>query len=230
DSSLKTGAAWALGRSGDRSIIPLLEKELKTGLYAGKASAAEALIRIRGLKKDSEEYKQLYAYQLIEKRKWRKVIRLGNSAIPALKAAVVADDEGIRDGAIRTLGKMKDKEALSALDEALKHQNPFVRWEALNALEKKGESAILLFKKALNDRDHNVRAKAAETLIKLQNLDRSSDEYRRLYAYQLIAEGKWEEVIGLGKAALPALEAAENKGNEYNIHANAIEVLEKILK
>ena len=145
------------------AAIPALEEKLID--EHSRKEAAEALIKLKGLKEGSPKYKELYAYLLIDEGKWEEVIKLGKYASFALVTALYDENQGIRAKAAKALGEI-------------------------------GDIFAILTK-----------------------------EYKRLYAYQLIEEGKWEEVIKLGEAAIPALKITVF---DESIGEKAAEALKKI--
>ncbi len=131
-----------------------------------------------------------------------------------------------RAGAARCLMKYKNPEKDSAEYNRLYVYKLIAasEWDKVVGF---GEIALPALEVILNDRDNHMRGMAAMKLIKIKNLEKDSDEYRRLYAYQLISYEEWEEVIKFGAAAVPALETAL-KDEKPRVSQKAAEVLEKI--
>jgi len=159
------GAAEALGKIGHKEAIPALQEAFAIGIFSEKTKIAQALIRLKAAVKNSDIYKQWCAYYLIGEKKWRKVLKLGKSAIPILEEAL-GEDMRIRYGVIEVLENIEGKEAISALETALKHLDPFTRWKAVGAFEKKGKAAISILKKAIKEeKDPDVK-EAIESALK----------------------------------------------------------------
>lgn len=146
--------------------------------FNGKARIAGALIRFQELEKNSDGYKELYAYQLIIEGRWKKIVKLGKAAMPALKAALRNGSVAAKMGAAEAFARMGDKEAIPTL-KAVYMAGYFC-----------------------------VRAKAAKALIRLQELKADSEENKQVYAFYLIGEGKWRKVVKLGRPAVPILKVA----------------------
>jgi HEAT repeat protein len=126
------------------------------------------------------------------------------SAIPILEKALT--NKITRQGAVQALGKIRHPSATRAIEKALKNKANSVREIAVKLLGRIGdESSIPHLEATLhNDELFWMRGKAAKTLIKLKKL-RKGAEYDKLYAYQMAGKGKWNEVIKIGKPAIPVL-------------------------
>jgi HEAT repeat protein len=126
-----------------------------------------------------DESKKKEISDLIEKlgadpqiRGWAvsSLVDIGKQAVPALIKALKHKNENVRSEAARTLGKLGDKHAVSALIEALENDKDFfVRVLAAQALGKLGDKhAVPALTKALKDVDA-VHMAAEEALEEIRN-------------------------------------------------------------
>jgi len=89
---------------------------------------------------------------------------MGRKAVPALAAAMRANDEETRNQAVRLLAVMKD-EPLPVFGELLKDPVADVRLRTVFALGEIGPPAAPLLAEALGDREYEVRCLAADALV-----------------------------------------------------------------
>ena len=106
--------------------------------------------------------------------------RLGERrAVPELIRVMLADPVPyVRIQVVRALGALGDPRALHHLIDALKDGEWWVRVRVVEALEQLGEQAIDPLTLALEDRDAEVRARAAMTLERLGVLDRLIEQLK----------------------------------------------------
>jgi HEAT repeat protein len=128
-----------LGKSGDRSVIPLLERALKDEQPAVRLAAAGAL------------------YHTGQTAMWDTVEKAASAANPEERAT-----------ALRMLGELKDARGLPILLEAVTHAQPSVRGAAASALGDLGKvQGIPALEHALEDRIPAVKTSAAISLGEL---------------------------------------------------------------
>jgi HEAT repeat protein len=136
DSSVRSSAAYALGKIKDSQALPALIQALNDQDSFVRRSAADALGRI----KDSQ-------------------------ALPALIQALNDQDYYVCGKAAEALGKIKDSRAVPALIQALNNQDYYVRTRVAEALGKIKDSQVLpALIQALNNQDYYVRKRVAEAL------------------------------------------------------------------
>jgi len=84
--------------------------------------------------------------------------------------------------------------------------------------------AITSMEKAFKTADSSSRGRIAKALIALKSLQRGTPEYTRLYTYQLIGEGKWDEIRNINRRdidiVIPILRETL-KDNNYRIRGEA---------
>ncbi|MFC1511249.1 HEAT repeat domain-containing protein [Candidatus Margulisiibacteriota bacterium] len=170
-------AAEIIIQMNHESATPHLTRLLDNEGHKVRGKAAKILLVIKKLDQGSQEYKNLLAYQFVGEEECSKVVVLGRTAaVPALEKVLGSKDDNLRAGAISAFGEIGTKEDAPMIG------------------------------RFLDDENRLVRGSAAEALLKLENPRVNSRRYKRLFAYQLIAEGEWERVVKLGRMAVPALE------------------------
>lgn len=186
DAQARAAMAWALGQFADKA-------------ESGIPALAEAL-------KDSDARVRQAALGALDK--------IGDPAQPTLAKAVRSPHEDVRKAALAALvksGSEAAEDAVPALADSLKAEDPRVREEAIVILGKLGgraKAAVPALGEALQDQDSTVRLRAAETLGKIgkpavatltKGLQNESDEVRGLAALGLAEAGS------AGQSAAPAL-------------------------
>ncbi len=151
------------------------------------------------------------------------------SAVPALRTLLKDKDPMVRYSAIRALGEIGPAANGTAegLLEALASEDRDTRSEAVHAVRPWGKAGIPLFRKALEDRDHKVRALAASMLASVR--PRPTKEAITALAHLLADEDREvrrDAALALGKAgptaadAIPALrKATKDRDEEVCIQA-----------
>ena len=128
-----------MGRTGDASVVPLLEKSLKDDQPVVRLAAAGAL------------------YHTGRKVMWDQVRAVTSAANPEERAT-----------ALRLLGDLKDDRGLAVLLEAIKDVQPSVRGAAASALGDLGKpEGTAAVEQALTDKIPAVRTSAAVSLGEL---------------------------------------------------------------
>jgi HEAT repeat protein len=195
--AIRRAAVIALQGMGRKAVLPLSEA-LHDGNPSVRKEAAAALARIRWAPDDLQE--KVEFYYLLED--WAELAKLQGAAVPVLIKALANEDAGIRSESARALGKIHDSRALPALIRAVRDPQVDVRIRAAEALGEMGDGrAKPALVEALNNSSHQVRMEAAWALDRL-GWRPQSDLQRAEY---LIAKEQWNELIRMGRAAIPPL-------------------------
>jgi len=134
--------AEALGKSGDRSAVPVLIRLLRSEAACAWWQASEALGAIGG-----------------------------RSAVPPLVATLAKGHRNARAAAAHALGLLRDPAAVEGLLDALAAEDASVRCAAAKALGQLGDaSAVPALARALEDPDPETRVAALEALQALTGL------------------------------------------------------------
>jgi len=133
----------ALGDIGDKRAVKPLNK-----IYYHSSFAIEPLLRSRA----AEALNKL-GHEVGDKR-----------AVEPLIKALKDKDEGVRQDAVKGLGKIGDKRAVEPLIKSLKDKDWNVRNSAAEALVKIGDCAVELLIKALGDDEYDVRLSTIKAL------------------------------------------------------------------
>jgi len=195
--AIRRAAVIALQGMGRKAVLPLSEA-LHDGNPSVRKEAAAALARIRWAPDDLQE--KVEFYYLLED--WAELAKLQGAAVPVLIKALANEDAGIRSESARALGKIHDSRALPALIRAVRDPQVDVRVRAVEALGEMGDGrAKPALVEALNNSSHQVRMEAAWALDRL-GWRPQSDLQRAEY---LIAKEQWNELIRMGRVAIPSL-------------------------
>jgi HEAT repeat protein len=204
--TLRFKAVHELSMFGDKTAVSLLELALMEGdNYLTRGLAAEGLIRIKGLTpKDGDRFARLDTHRLDNQKEWVELKQLWE---------------------ISTLPEIEIARNEAALQSDIFH----LRLKATKALSKVGEKTdVPLLERALEDVNHDVRAHAAEGLIRIKDLTpKDGDRFTRLDVHRLIRKGEWDKVKQLGEIALPAIKIAAKDGNPL-VKIPAVRTLEEL--
>jgi HEAT repeat protein len=154
--------------------------------------------------------------------------KVGQPATQAFQAALQDEDWFVRATAAKSLGQVKDPQAIKNLVNVLGDREWFVRKRAAEALSKIGEPAIEPLIDALKDRNGLVRERAAEALSKIGEpaieplIDALKD--RNGLVRERAAEVLGE--IGNEKSVRPLLETFHDE--ELYVSARAVLAFEKV--
>jgi len=152
-------------------MTPMTPMVPMSPLPPGKKEMDAPIRKIQG----SESIDQLIP--LLGDEDWRiqnlaekALVEKGSLAANPLIKALQHENSGVRSGAARTLGKLKDERAVKPLLFALKDKHRMVRINAAEALGEIQDSlALEPLIKALEDEDWQVRGTAAEALGKIKS-------------------------------------------------------------
>lgn len=214
---LRRGAVLALQQMG-RTAWPALKPRLSDPSFRVRLGAAQALEQSKWTAADErEEFAFRYALE-----DWDAIVRMRKAAVPPLIGALRDPHFGIREEAIRSLGRIGDVAAFPPL-AALLTRDPEeeVRAAAAEALGRLEEPrGIPLLRNALHDRSHAVRLAAASALETFGWLPETEEETIAL----LLATEQWPLLVRLGEPAVPALVRAL-ADDYYGIRTGAGEAL-----
>lgn len=149
----RRGAAWALGRLGDRAAVPGLVDALHDEESLVRKEAATALKTMQ----DVEAAPVLLMALRDEDWRVRKsaadaLVQLGTTSIPGLLRMLSDTRDDVRRIAIIVLGQLGDSIALPALLKALKESNPDIRGAAVHSLGLlKDQEAVPALSELVND-------------------------------------------------------------------------------
>jgi HEAT repeat protein len=195
--AIRRAAVIALQGMG-RKVVPPLSEALHDGNPSVRKEAAGVLTRLRWAPDDLQE--KVEFYYLLED--WAELAKLQGAAVPILIKALANEDAGIRSESARALGKIHDSRALPALIRAVRDPKVDVCVRAVEALGEMGDGrAKPVLVEALNNSSHQVRMEAAWALDRL-GWRPQSDLQRAEY---LIAKEQWNELIHMGRVAIPSL-------------------------
>ena len=195
--AIRRAAVIALRETG-KKVVPHLSGVLHDRNPSVRKEAADALAALRWAPDDLTE--KVWFYSIRED--WAELAKLQGAAVPALLKALGSKEPRIRCESARTLGKIHDARAIPALIRAVKDPEMDVRIRAVEALGEMGDDrARPALVEALNDPHHQVRMEAAWALGRLGWIPQSDLER----AEYLIAREQWNELVRMGRAAIPPL-------------------------
>jgi len=195
--AIRRAAVIALRETGKKSI-PHLAGMLHDKSPPVRKEAADALAALRWAPDDPGE-KVWFCYL---REDWGELAKLQGASVPVLLKALGSKEARVRCDAARTLGKIRDSRAIPPLVRAVKDPDMDVRIRAVEALGEMGDDrAKPPLVEALNDPHHRVRMEAAWALNRLGWVPQS-DLAR---AEHLVAGEQWNELIRMGRVAIPAL-------------------------
>jgi HEAT repeat protein len=142
---------------------------------------------------------------LVRQNARRRLVQLGDTAVPALVNGLQDPRERVRWEAAKALGEIRDPAAAPALVAALEDEEPAVRWLAASGLIGLGRDALAPLLEGLEGHSNTVSMREGA--------------HRVLHA--LMREGKARE-------AQPVLDALENLEPPVEVPVAAYHVLHKI--
>lgn len=143
--------------------------------------------------------------------------KIGPEAVGPLVLALKKKNRYLRLGAIGALAEIKDPGAVSALADMMEDPGSEVRWQAAIALgEMHSNEAVAPLLRGLEDPDKYVRYGSAISLAKNGYQPSGTPEWAWYYA----AMQDWEQVRGMGSAALaPLSNLLRDTDSAVRIHA-----------
>lgn len=178
DPAIVSAAAHALARIADAPARAALSAALTKSTGAQHVGIAESLILCADrLMQEGQKPAALAIHKKLYQPGEPVMIRIaaltglaesGESAVPALTAAVRENDPQLQAVAIRALGRLPGDTAAKALMEALPRLPPAAQVQALTALADRGDrTALPLFIDVLKAQDAGVRVAGVEGLGKI---------------------------------------------------------------
>lgn len=167
---VKARVVKVLGKSGDRSVVPLIEKASNDELAAVRIAAYGALIRL-GKKEAWEQLRKGLDAANPEDR--GEAIRTVGDLKDQRGAAPMMEmltykQPSVRAAAARGLGHLKRGEARGKIERLLKDPIPAVRESGASALaDLGGTESLTAMKEALGDQAFTVRAAVSAALLQL---------------------------------------------------------------
>ncbi len=208
---VKARVVKVLGKSGDPSVIPLVEKASRDDLATVRIAAYGALIRLGRTEAWEQLRKGLAAPNPEERAEAiRTVADLQDQrgAAPMMEM-LTYKQPSVRAAAARGLGHLKRGEAREQIELMLKDPIPGVRESAAAALSNLGgEESLSVLKEALGDRAFTVRAAVSAAILQLdQPYDTVAVTIRGL-AQQNDTGARSSAAYALGKATKANLAGA----------------------
>lgn len=195
--AIRSAAVIAL-RGVGRKVIPPLVEMLRDRDRSVRREAAVALAALHWAPEDLTEKVWFYFLQ----EDWAELAKFQGAAVPVLLKALGSREPRIRSESTRTLGKIRDARAIPALIRAMGDPQVDVRVRAAEALGEMGnDRAKPALAGALNDPCHPVRMEAAWALDRLDWIPENDVER----AGYLIAKEQWNELVRMGRTAIPPL-------------------------
>ena len=167
---VKARAVKVLGKSGDHSVIPLIEAATRDELATVRIAAYGALIRL-GRKEVWDQLRRGVEAPNPEDRaeSIRAIADLNDSrGVPAMMDLLTYTQPSVRAAAARGLGHLGVKEARGSIEQLLKDPIPAVRESAATSLaDLGGNESVPALRQALNDGAFTVRAAVVAALLQL---------------------------------------------------------------
>ncbi len=170
DIHVRANSCWALGNLGDPRAIPLLEKMVDPGQRFYTMSADPNSEMISGADASDNMLQEGMKSSDVIIAAVKALGSIGNEAgIPPLKKALKDEEDGaVRCAACIAFGRIKSKEATTALIEALNDKMWYVKRDAAKALMRiKDSRAASALSQKLTDMYDEVKKFAKKALLAL---------------------------------------------------------------
>jgi HEAT repeat protein len=218
---IRKGVAMILGSMGKGAVAPLREL-LRDPDPGVRKEAALSLGRLGWEPDGALERANLF----LLREEWEELVKLKKSAVPVLISVLNDPDPHIRRNAVRTLGKIRDPKSFSRIAGVVEDGELDVRISAIEALgEMRDPRSIPLLVGLLENDYPQVRMEAAWALDRIGWIP--DDDSRRVVF--LIAKEQWNEVLKLGRFAIPFLIRALEEDHS-GVRTGAVETLRKLGK
>jgi len=208
---VKARAIKVLGKSGDRSVIPLIDAATKDEITTVRIAAYGALARL-GRKEAMDQLMRGMAAPNPEDRAEaiRTIADLGyQDAAAQMKALLTYKQPSVRAAAARGLGHLENKQARASIERLLKDPIPAVRESAATALaDLGGQESVPALTQGLQDRAFTVRAAVVAALLQLDQPYRSVAPTVRALVQQNDTAARSSAAFALGKATKVNAEGA----------------------
>jgi|GEM_PF-619292 len=219
DEETGKGIIGALSHAGP-AAIPTLISALDNPSFRVRDGAVRALKSYSWKPQNEQEYIRF----LIASRSWDELSRAKKPAVVPVSALLSDPYYAIRRDAARVLGELGDSSAVPALLSVFQDPDPEVCVNAIDALARiHDRRAVPQLKTALQHPNYGIRLAAARGLTAFNWSPANETEKVQL----LLASEQWDDLIHLGKHAIPALVLA--LGDEYyGVRMSAAEALRKM--
>ncbi len=208
---VKARVVKALGKSGDPSVIPLIEAAAKDELTPVRIAAYGALIRL-GRKEAWEQLRQGVEVSNPEDRAEaiRAIADLKDQrGAPVMMELLTYKQPSVRAAAARGLGHLERKEARGPIEQLLKDPLPGVRESAAASLaDLGGKESLPALSQALKDSAVSVRAAAVAALLQLGQPYEAVASTVRALAQENDTASRASAAFALGKATKPNVSGA----------------------
>jgi HEAT repeat protein len=208
---VKARAVKALGKSGDRSVLPLIEHATKDELATVRIAAWGALIRL-GRTEAWEDLRK--AGEAVNPEERAEALRTmadlnDQRAVPLMHSLLNYNQPSVRAAAARGLGHLHKHEAREDIEKLLEDPVGPVRESAAAALADLGakESVVALTRK-LSDGAFTVRAAVGAALLQLSQPFQSIGPTMLALAQQNDPAARSSAALALGKATKTNREGA----------------------
>jgi HEAT repeat protein len=208
---VKARAVKALGKSGDRSVLPLIEHATKDELATVRIAAWGALIRL-GRTEAWEDLRK--AGEAVNPEERAEALRTmadlnDQRAVPLMHSLLNYNQPSVRAAAARGLGHLHKHEAREDIEKLLEDPVGPVRESAAAALADLGakESVVALTRK-LSDRAFTVRAAVGAALLQFSQPFQSVGPTMLALAQQNDPAARSSAALALGKATKTNREGA----------------------
>jgi HEAT repeat protein len=208
---VKARAVKALGKSGDRSVLPLIEHATKDELATVRIAAWGALIRL-GRTEAWEDLRK--AGEAVNPEERAEALRTmadlnDQRAVPLMHSLLNYNQPSVRAAAARGLGHLHKHEAREDIEKLLEDPVGPVRESAAAALADLGakESVVALTRK-LSDRAFTVRAAVGAALLQFSQPFQSIGPTMLALAQQNDPAARSSAALALGKATKTNREGA----------------------
>jgi HEAT repeat protein len=208
---VKARAVKALGKSGDRSVLPLIEHATKDELATVRIAAWGALIRL-GRTEAWEDLRK--AGEAVNPEERAEALRTmadlnDQRAVPLMHSLLNYNQPSVRAAAARGLGHLHKHEAREDIEKLLEDPVGPVRESAAAALADLGakESVAALTRK-LSDRAFTVRAAVGAALLQFSQPFQSVGPTMLALAQQNDPAARSSAALALGKATKTNREGA----------------------
>jgi HEAT repeat protein len=210
---VKARVVKVLGKSGDPSVLPLIESATKDELSPVRVAAHAALIRL-GKKEAWEELRKIADAGNPDDRTeaMRAIADLKDPrGGPIFLELLTYGQPSVRGTAARGLGQLGQKDVRTKIEPLLKDPIPAVRESAASSLAELGAAeSITAIAALLNDGQVAVRAAAVAALLQLGQPFETVADTARALTQQNDTAARASVAFALGKATKPNIKAAIN--------------------
>ena len=203
---VKARVVKALGKTGDPSVLPIVETATTDELSTVRIAAYSALIRLG--KKEAWTQLQQAAESLNPEDRAdaiRTIVDLNDQrGVPLMIESLAYKQPSVRGAAARGLGHFGRKEVRGQIEQLLKDPIPGVRESAIGSLaDMGGTESVPAITKALGDGSFTVRASAIAALLQLGQPYRTVASTAQALAQQNDTAMRASIAYALGKATKP---------------------------